>query len=89
MPMQIGTVLRMDIWIDSDRITASAIVRTCDPGVGNGIEFTGLLAEGKVTLQKLIWTRSIRRWANNTVPRTGRPVESQRPILYLTTSLFR
>jgi len=54
MPMQVGTVLRIDIWIDSDRITASAIVRTCDPGVGNGIEFTGLPADGKIKLQKFL-----------------------------------
>lgn len=54
MPMQTGTVLRIDIWIDSDRITASAIVRTCDPGVGNGIEFTGLPADGKIKLQKFL-----------------------------------
>jgi len=54
MPMPIGTVLRIDIWIDADRITASAVVRTCDPGVGNGIEFTGLPADGKVKLQKYL-----------------------------------
>jgi hypothetical protein len=54
MPMPLGTVLRIDIWIDSDRITASAVVRTCDPGVGNGIEFTGLPPDGKVKLQKFL-----------------------------------
>ncbi len=54
MPMQIGTVLRIDIWIDTDRITATAVVRTCDPGVGNGIEFTGLPADGKIKLQKYL-----------------------------------
>ncbi|HVM91522.1 MAG TPA: PilZ domain-containing protein [Terriglobales bacterium] len=54
MPMPVGTVLRIDIWIDADRITASAVVRTSDPGVGNGIEFTGLPADGKVKLQKYL-----------------------------------
>jgi hypothetical protein len=54
MPMQTGTVLRIDIWIDTDRITATAVVRTCDPGVGNGIEFTGLPADGKIKLQKYL-----------------------------------
>lgn len=54
MPMQIGTVLRIDVWIDTDRITATAVVRTCDPGVGNGIEFTGLPADGKIKLQKYL-----------------------------------
>jgi len=54
MPMQVGTMLRIEIWIDTDRISATAIVRTCDPGVGNGIEFTGLPADGKVKLQKFL-----------------------------------
>ncbi len=54
MPMQVGTVLRIDIWIDADRIHATAVVRTCDPGVGNGIEFTGLAADGKIKLQKYL-----------------------------------
>jgi hypothetical protein len=42
MPMPVGTVLRVDIWIDQEHVTASATVRTRDPGVGMGIEFTGL-----------------------------------------------
>lgn len=54
MPMQVGTVLRIDIWIDADRVMATAVVRTCDPGVGNGIEFTGLAADGKIKLQKYL-----------------------------------
>jgi hypothetical protein len=54
MPMQTGTVLRIDIWIDGDRISATAIVRTHDPGVGNGIEFTGLPADGRIKLQKYL-----------------------------------
>ena len=54
MPMQIGTVLRLDMWIDTDRISATGVVRTCDPGVGNGIEFTGLPADGKIKLQKYL-----------------------------------
>jgi hypothetical protein len=42
MPLPVGTVLRVDIWIDQEHVTASATVRTRDPGVGMGIEFTGL-----------------------------------------------
>ncbi|MGA9470921.1 MAG: PilZ domain-containing protein [Terriglobales bacterium] len=54
MPMQVGTMLRIEIWIDTDRISATAVIRTCDPGVGNGIEFTGLPADGKIKLQKFL-----------------------------------
>jgi hypothetical protein len=54
MPMQVGTVLRIDMWLDADHITATGVVRTCDPGVGNGIEFTGLPADAKGRLQKYL-----------------------------------
>ena len=42
LPIPIGTNLKVDFWIESEKITTSAIVRTCDPGVGMGIELTGL-----------------------------------------------
>jgi len=50
-PLALGTVLRVDFWMDSDHINISAVVRTCDPGVGNGIEFTGMQPEAKARLQ--------------------------------------
>jgi PilZ domain len=51
LPLPIGTVLRVDFYLQSEHITISAVVRTCDPGVGNGIEFTGLPPDGKTHLQ--------------------------------------
>ena len=51
MPLPAGTVLRAEFFLDSERVTISAVVRTCDPGVGNGIEFTGLPEDGKQRLQ--------------------------------------
>ncbi|MGB9236382.1 MAG: PilZ domain-containing protein [Terriglobales bacterium] len=51
LPLPVGTVLRLDFFLDSEHMNISAVVRTCDPGVGNGIEFTGLTPEGKVRLQ--------------------------------------
>jgi hypothetical protein len=51
LPLPVGTVLRIDFHLDSDRRSTSAVIRTCDPGVGNGIEFTGLTPEGKGRLQ--------------------------------------
>jgi len=51
LPLPIGTVLRIDFWLDSERMNISAVVRTCDPGVGNGIEFTGLPPDGKARMQ--------------------------------------
>jgi PilZ domain len=51
MPLAIGTTLRVEFWIDQERIAASAAVRTRDPGVGMGIEFTGLTEEAKKRFQ--------------------------------------
>jgi hypothetical protein len=51
MPLAIATVLRLDFWIDQERISATATVRTRDPGVGMGIEFTGVPEETKRRFQ--------------------------------------
>ena len=51
LPLPLGTVLRVDFWLDSEHIKISAVVRTCDPGVGNGIEFTGMPPETKERMQ--------------------------------------
>jgi len=51
MPFPLGTVLRIDFWLDSEHIGITAAVRTSDPGVGNGIEFTGMPAGTKNRMQ--------------------------------------
>jgi hypothetical protein len=51
MPLAISTSLKMDFWIDQEHISTSAIVRTRDPGVGMGIEFTGLTEDSKKRFQ--------------------------------------
>jgi hypothetical protein len=51
MPLPIGTALRVDLWIEEERLAPSAVVRTRDPGVGMGIEFTGLPEESKKRFQ--------------------------------------
>jgi PilZ domain len=50
-PLPLGTVLRVDFWLDSEHIKISAVVRTSDPGVGNGIEFTGMSNDAKKRMQ--------------------------------------
>ena len=50
-PMPISTVLRVDFWIDQERLTSTATVRTHDRGVGMGVEFTGLPDESKKRFQ--------------------------------------
>ena len=51
LPLPVGTVLRLDFWLDAEHMNFSAVVRTCDPGVGNGIEFTGMTPEHKGRMQ--------------------------------------
>jgi hypothetical protein len=51
MPLPVGTALRVDLWIDQERISPTAVVRTRDPGVGMGIEFTGMPEETKNRFQ--------------------------------------
>jgi hypothetical protein len=51
LPLPLGTVLRVDFWLDSEHVNITAVVRTCDPGVGNGIEFTGMAPEMKTRMQ--------------------------------------
>src|SRR6202020_3526588 len=41
MPLAISTTLRVDFWIEEEHVSTTANVRTRDPGVGMGIEFTG------------------------------------------------
>src|ERR1700724_3394948 len=51
MPLAVTTTLKMDFWIEEEHISASAVVRTRDPGVGMGIEFTGLTEDSKNRFQ--------------------------------------
>jgi PilZ domain-containing protein len=51
MPLTIGTSLRVDFWIDQERLTTSAVVRTRDPGVGMGVEFCGMTPDSKDRFQ--------------------------------------
>ena len=51
MPLTLTSVLKVDFWIDQEHIIATASVRTRDPGVGMGIEFTGLPDDTKKRFQ--------------------------------------
>jgi hypothetical protein len=41
-PLPLESEVVITFWLDSEKIRASAVVRTSDPGVGMGIEFTAL-----------------------------------------------
>jgi hypothetical protein len=54
MPLPVGTTLKADFWLDQERVSTSATVRTRDPGVGMGVEFTGLTDEAKKRFQAFL-----------------------------------
>jgi len=54
IPLPLGTKLTVVFWIESEKITCSAHVRSSDPGVGMGIEFVGLDQKLKERFQELL-----------------------------------
>ena len=63
-PWPVGTGVNCDLWMGEKKITTRVIVRTCDPGLGMGIEFVGLKAEDQQRFQGYLnainpWRRSI------------------------------
>ena len=54
LPLPVGKTLSITIWLDSEKINTTAIVRTCDGGVGMGIEFTGLDEQTQNRLQQQV-----------------------------------
>ena len=65
-PLTIGTSLKVDLWIASEKLTTRSFVRTSDPGLGMGIEFIGLKPEDQQRFQEYLkalnpWGCSIER----------------------------
>lgn len=56
MPLPVGKVLNITFWLDSQRISTPAVIRSCDGGVGMGIDFTGLDEQTQKRLQEQIET---------------------------------
>jgi len=68
LPLPLGTVLRVDFWLESEHINITAVVRTCDPGVGNGMEFTGMPVDGKERMQTYLDSVDPQRGVSNPEP---------------------
>ena len=54
LPLTAGTILRVEFWLDTQKMSTSGIVRTKDPGVGMGIEFTGLTPSAQDKFQTFL-----------------------------------
>ena len=53
-PFPVDTPLRARLWLDSECIDFTALVRTCDGNVGMGIEFVNLSADQKTFLNRFL-----------------------------------
>jgi hypothetical protein len=53
-PLAIDSEVIITFWLDSEKIRVTALVRTSDPGVGMGIEFTALEAHIQQRLQEYL-----------------------------------
>jgi hypothetical protein len=56
LPLALGTALVVSFWLEAEKISTPAIVRTSDGGVGMGIEFTGLDEPTQLRLQRHLET---------------------------------
>ncbi len=54
LPLPVGKVLEIAFWLDDAKTVTPAVVRTCDGGVGMGIEFTGLDDNTQQRLQRKV-----------------------------------
>jgi hypothetical protein len=52
LPLAKGTTLKVDFWMESEKVATTAVVRTSDGGVGMGIEFIGLTDESRQRIQQ-------------------------------------
>ncbi len=48
--MAVGLEVELRIWVGNASVRTRAVVRTSDPGLGNGIEFMGLDVDGERVL---------------------------------------
>lgn len=54
LPLPFGTSVNVSFWMESEKITTTGFVRASDPGVGMGIEFTGLDPATQERFQQLV-----------------------------------
>lgn len=54
LPLPAGTQLKVALWMDQEKLTTNAVVRTCDPGVGMGVEFMSLTTTEQDRFQKYL-----------------------------------
>jgi len=54
IPMPLGTEVKIALWIESEKVNTTGTVKASDPGVGMGIEFTGMNLDTQMRLQQVL-----------------------------------
>jgi hypothetical protein len=54
MPIPFGTAVKVTFWMNGEKISTPGVIRASDPGVGMGIEFTGLEMDTQQRFQKVL-----------------------------------
>ena len=71
LPLPVGKLLTITFWLDSERISTPAVIRSCDGGVGMGIEFTGLDEPTKERLQRRVEAMAAESESSENTPGAG------------------
>jgi hypothetical protein len=53
----VGTKLGVSLWLGDDKVTISAMVVTCHPQVGNGIQFLSMLPPDRDRVRSFLESR--------------------------------
>ena len=72
-PLSIGTSLKVDLSIASEKLTTRSFVRSSDPGLGMGIEFIGLTPEDQQRFQEYL--KALNPWGCSIERQSGRAKE--------------
>jgi|HubBroStandDraft_6_1064221.scaffolds.fasta_scaffold00158_21 hypothetical protein len=80
MPLPVNKRVNITFWLNSQPVRTTAIVRTCDGGVGMGIEFTGLEEADQNRLQQHVETV-----AAESAPFRAGPERVLAPFLFLSS----
>jgi hypothetical protein len=58
-PFAVGTTLELTLHLEEETVLAVGVAVTCDPHVGNGIEFRKMLPEDIESLRAFLATREV------------------------------
>jgi PilZ domain-containing protein len=58
LTLSVGTPLNIVLWLGHEKLIVDAMIATCHPQFGNGIEFSGLSRDSQLRLQRFLESKS-------------------------------